>query len=67
MKSSRISIASAVLILLVVSLFVGCQKADEVPPRVPRYEKEYILPPPAFLTQEERELVSQKRAEYNAL
>lgn len=52
----------------VVLLGLGaCKKVDEVPPRSNPIIREYILPPPSFLTAEERALIKQEREEYNKL
>ena len=56
------------LVVICILLFnSSCKKENEVPPRNKGYVREYALPPPPFLTSEERDIVTQKRNEYNAL
>lgn len=53
-------------------LFIGlgltsCNKENEVPPRTDAVIREYTLPQPTFLTNEERDVVIKEREEYDKL
>jgi len=54
-------------ILTAASIFSACSKADEVPPRRESYADDYVLPAPAFLSSDEREIVEEQRREYQSV
>lgn len=55
--------------LIVFMAMTSCKKLDEVPPRtgINNIIREYVLPKPTVLTNEEREQVKQERQEYEKL
>ena len=55
--------------LIVVLSLGACRKLDEVPPRTDSNKiiREYVLPKPSVLTNDEREQVKQERQEYEKL
>ncbi len=50
---------------LTAPLFTSCEKYDEVPPTQITKGKEYKLPDPTTLTQEDRAVISAQEQEYN--
>ncbi|MDR2282213.1 MAG: hypothetical protein LBE37_03340 [Sphingobacterium sp.] len=64
MKTKNIIIVA----LLVITALAACKKLDEVPPKTDTTStKNYNLPRPTVLTQEERDFVLKERQEYNEL
>ncbi len=61
----RYTLISTILILLTIT---SCKKLNEVSPRVETgIIRNYNLPKPTILTEEERNLVEKERLEYGAL
>ncbi|TDQ79498.1 hypothetical protein [Sphingobacterium yanglingense] len=59
------TLISTILILLAIT---SCKKLDEVSPRVETgIIRDYNLPKPTVLTEDERSLVEKERLEYGAL
>jgi hypothetical protein len=57
-----------VISIIMISFLImaaGCQKEDELVPKTKGYEKEYVLPQAKPLTSQERELIKERRDEYN--
>lgn len=63
MKSIKIIIA----VIIGVVMLAACKKLDEVPPKNDSIIREYILPKPVLLSDMEREIVKEERAEYEKL
>lgn len=53
------------IVALIAPLFISCEKYDEVPPTQIRKGKEYKLPDPTTLSQEDRAVISAQEQEYN--
>ncbi|MBD1421206.1 hypothetical protein [Sphingobacterium chuzhouense] len=54
-------------ITMVFATIASCDKPDEVPPKSQAFIREYVMPEPSLLTNEEREIVNKEREEYNKL
>lgn len=50
---------------MTIALFTSCEKYDEVPPTQITKGKEYKLPDPTTLSQEDRAVISAQEQEYN--
>lgn len=54
--------------ILIISLsiiaLVSCRKEDELPPLTDGYAKDFIMPDPENLTQEERDYLEELEKEY---
>lgn len=53
------------VVALTIALFTSCEKYDEVPPTQITKGKEYKLPDPTTLSQEDRAVISAQEQEYN--
>ena len=53
------------IVALTVALFTSCEKYNEVPPTQITKGKEYKLPDPTTLSQEDRAVISAQEQEYN--
>lgn len=53
-----------ILISITVLAICSCRKADELPPLSEGYAKEFIMPDPENLTQEERDFLEDLEEEY---
>lgn len=50
--------------IIISALFAGCKGPDEIPERYHRPENTYSVPNPEPLSESEREIIRQKRTEY---